>query len=397
MRKRVCSRVQSFPTPDSKVSYPSSLLTTSDEFSAPKLTNIRYVREISAYHLSMVLDEAIDAQKMCMTLTMGSIGSTTGRNSDWNFINCYLDNTVLLLDACNNMHHRLENIQGFLRSIPIGLHCLEGEHQRSTTVLRRAAAALESSCLRDRQHSSKMEKSMSRIRTFVKKLSMTYQDTNGSISPEIYRGLSVSLAMAVLAIGNLCSATSFSAQRTGLQPQNMEAKVEMWTKLKNELSKKIKMFPKKTEEIVLMEELKVVDIAVQTLLKLTLAVQMGSGSVIRRTAVKVLLGELQSRREQLEKALPQLEQKIGELYRLIVALRMRIFGYLSEAQMEDKVGLAKSCCWRESQMGPNTARLQVARNWIIVQTNLTKRACSLGQIGSSLRLIQSAAIKPKLL
>ncbi|KAK8949716.1 hypothetical protein KSP39_PZI005760 [Platanthera zijinensis] len=79
-----------------------------------------------------------------------------------------------------------------------------------------------------------------------------------------------------------------------------------------------------------MEELKVADIAVQTLLKLTLAIQMGNGCVIRRTTVKVVVGELQSRREKLEKTLSQLEQKIGELYRLIVALRMSILGYLSD-------------------------------------------------------------------
>ncbi|KAK8919088.1 hypothetical protein KSP39_PZI022125 [Platanthera zijinensis] len=84
----------------------------------------------------------------------------------------------------------------------------------------------------------------------------------------------------------------------------MEPKVEPWTMPKNELSKKLKLFPKKTDEIVLMEELKVADIAAQTLLKLTLAVQMGSDSVIRRTTVKVVVGDLQSKREQLE-------QKIG--------------------------------------------------------------------------------------
>lgn len=397
MRKRACSRrVQSFPSPDSKISISSSsLLTASDELSAPKLKNISHVRQISADDLSDVLDAAIDAQKTGMTLTMLSIGSTAGRNSDWNFINCYLDNTVQLLDACKSMQHRLENIQGFLRSIPIGLHCLDGEHERSATVVRRAAAALESSCLRDKRHSSEMEKTMSRIRTCGKKLSMTYEDSNGSIPPELYKALSGSLAMAVLAIGKLSSATSFNSQSTDLQPPNMEHKVESWTMLKNELSRKIKLFPKKTAEIVLMEELKGADIAVQTLLKLTLAVQMGSGIATWPTEVKAVVGELQNRREQLEKTLPQLEQKIGELYRLIVALRMSILGLLSEARIEDEE-LVKPCSWRECQTGSNTARLQVARNWI-AQTKLTKRATSLRIIGSSLRLIQSAAIKHNLL
>ncbi|KAK8967012.1 hypothetical protein KSP40_PGU000308 [Platanthera guangdongensis] len=86
--------------------------------------------------------------------------------------------------------------------------------------------------------------------------------------------------MSVLTIRKYSYATSFSSQSTGLQPPIMEPKVEPWTMLKNELSKKLKLFPKKPDEILLMEELKVVDIAVQTLLKLTLAVQMGSGSVI---------------------------------------------------------------------------------------------------------------------
>ncbi|KAK8958189.1 hypothetical protein KSP40_PGU020835 [Platanthera guangdongensis] len=348
------SRVESFPRQDSVLH--ENLL--------------QVCRHISADHLSEVLDAALDAQKMGMKQAISP--NTALTESDCHFINCYLDSTILLLDACSALQLRLENIRRCIGSIPIGLHCLEGEHEPSRAVLQKAASALESSCVMVSRYGRETEISMPNLRSSGKKLRSAYQDTNDQISPEFYRALSGSWTVAVLAVGEINSAISLGSKSTNLQhtakPQKM---------LKNELSKKMKLFPKKMDEIMSMEELKEVDIVARTLLKLVLALQKAGGSggsIIRRMAVKAVAEKLRMKTDQLEKTLPELKEKIGELYRLIIALRMSILGLQSEVQKEED---------------SNPANLQEGRNWAKFRTKLNRRASSLGRIGTLLQFIKN--------
>ncbi|KAL0909914.1 hypothetical protein M5K25_020824 [Dendrobium thyrsiflorum] len=323
------SKVQSFSNPES-----NTLPPLSNQFEQSfvfKLKNRRQLqgRRISANQISKILDTSMVAQKMGLKLTMEAISSTSSSNLDWKFMNCYLDSTVLLLDECNNIQLRLESIRSFLDLITIGLHYLEGEHEPSRVVLQRAIAALESIHFQDhKRHYDKMEKSMHRMRKFGKKLSghkLTYRDSCDSTSPNLYKILSGSWSMAVFAIEMLQFAIYF---RSLTSPYINPSRVEPWTVLRKELSNK-KGFPRKTNETASMEELANVDLAVQTMLKLISARKTSGTSSLQRMAVA---GELKKRKEELEKILLLFEEKIGELYKLIVALRINMLELLSKAQ-----------------------------------------------------------------
>ncbi|KAK8948582.1 hypothetical protein KSP39_PZI006114 [Platanthera zijinensis] len=371
MGRTTGSEIQSFSSPDSMTFIASS-----------PLQNVHRARPISAIHLSKVLDAAMDAKKISKKLAMHTICPSTAeeRNSFCNFIKCYLDSTVLLLDAFNNMQLRIENILGFLSSIPIGQHCLVGEQEQIRNALRRAAGALESGCLRDKRHTIKTEKFLSLMRTSGEKLNMAYRGTNGSISPELNKALSASWKASVLAVVELSSATCFKSRSTNLQlPPNMvEHNQEPWTVKRDELNEKINVFRKKTDERVSMEELNAANIAAETLLKL-ISLQKGSGRIIRRIAIKTMVEEFQRRKDQLGKTLPQIEDKIRELYMLISGLRMSMLELLSEAQKEEDT---------------NPAKRRVARNLIQVQKKLTKRTSSLAKLGSRLQFIKKERGKP---
>ncbi|PKU86389.1 hypothetical protein MA16_Dca025196 [Dendrobium catenatum] len=371
--RRTYSRVQSFPSPES-----DTLSPLSNQFDQSKLENLHQLQGslVSAECLSKILDAAIVAQKLGMKLAMEAISPTTGSNSDWKFINCYLDSSVLLLDACNNIQLRLDSIRSCLGSIPIGLHYLEGDHEPSGVVLQRVVASLDFSRFREKNHNAKIEKSISRMRTFGKKLA--YKDTGDIVSPELYRALTSSWAMAVLAIRVLSYATSF---RLLTNQSAQPPKDERWAVLLNELSNKIKVSPKKANDIASMEELARTEIAAQALLKLVSSWKKGGDSSLRRMAVKAVAGELRRRKDELENALPVLEENIGEFYKQIVALRINMLGLLSKAQREDVFALmVEPFSSEENQMDTNPKQFQSGGAWGVVKRKKIGRACSLGRI-----------------
>ncbi|KAH0452812.1 hypothetical protein IEQ34_017136 [Dendrobium chrysotoxum] len=378
--RRTYSRVQSFPSPESDTLSPLS--NQFDQSCVPKLENLHQLQGslISAECLSKILDAAIVAQKLGMRLAMDAISPTTGSKSDWKFISCYLDSSVLLLDACNNIQLRLDSIRSCLGSIPIGLHYLEGEHEPSGVVLQRVVESLDFSRFRDKQHCTKIEKSMSRMRTFGKKLSghtLAYKDTGDIISPELYKALTSSWAMAVLAIRVLTYATSF---RPLTNQCAQPPKDERWAMLLNELSNKMKVSPKKANDIASMEELARTEVAAQALLKLISSWQKGANSSLRRMAVKAVAGELRRRKDELDKALPLLEENIGEFYKQIVVLRINMLGLLSKAQREDVFAMVEPFSSEENQMDTNRKQLRSGVAWDIVKRKKIGRSCSLGRI-----------------
>lgn len=364
--------MQSFPSPES-----DTLTPLSNQFDQSKLENLHQLQGslVSAECLSKILDAAIVAQKLGMKLAMEAISPSTGSNSDWKFINCYLDSSVMLLDACNNIQLRLDSIRSCLISIPIGLHYLEGEHEPSEVVLQRVVASLDFSRFREKNHSAKIEKSMSRMRTFGKKLA--YKDTGDIVSPELYRALTSSWAMAVLAIRVLSYATSF---RLLTNQCAQPPKDERWAVLLNELSNKMKVSPKKANDIASMEELARTELAAQALLKLVSSLQKGGDSSLRRMAVKAVAGELRRRKDELEKALPVLEENIGEFYKQIVALRINMLGLLSKAQREDVFAMVEPFSSEENQMDSNPKQFQSGGAWGVVKRKKIGRACSLDRI-----------------
>lgn len=380
---RTNSRVQSFPSPEPDLSSPP-LSNQFDQSFAPQLSNLQKLQRhrISFNGLSKTLDGSVIAQKMGMKMAIEAIDPTTCNSSDWKFINSYLDSTVLLLDACNNIQLRFESIKSCLDSIPIALHYLEGEHEPSMLVLQRAIVALDSSRFRDKRHYNKMDKSMSRMRTVGKKLSgqaqLTNQNAIDGVSPKLYKALSGSWAMAVFAVGVLNSATSFrSLTSQGIHPP----KAEPWKTLLNEVSNKIKVFPKKANENASMEELASVDLASQSLLKLISTWQKDGNCGLRRMTVKAVAGELKRRKEELEKTIPLLEEKIAELYKQIIAFRINLFGLLSKAQKKEVFEMVKHSCYEDSQMDVNVTPYQRGTVCVELKTKKIRRSCSMGRIG----------------
>ncbi|KAH0454080.1 hypothetical protein IEQ34_018404 [Dendrobium chrysotoxum] len=375
--KRTYSRVKSFPSPKSDISSPLS-----NPFDQSFVSNIENLHKlqgsrISADDLFKILDASMVSQKMGMNVAMDAINPTTCSESDWRFINYFLDSTMLLLDACNNIQVRLKSIKNCLDSIPIGLHCLEGEHEPSKAILQQAARTLESSRFKDKRFSTKMDKSLSWMRTFGKRLNgrkLAYEDTRDSVISKVYKDLSGSWAMSILAIEVLCSATTI---RSLTNPSVQHLKVEPQTMLLNEPDKKIK---KKSENTASMEELVGAELAAQTLLKLISSWQKDGSSSLRRMAVKAVAGELRRRKQVLEKILPLLEEKIEMFYQQIVAIRINIFGLLRKAHKEEAFEMLKHSSYEEIQMDANHAQYQrdVAR--AKVQTKVSTRSKSLARV-----------------
>lgn len=373
--RKTYTKVQSFPSPESDTS--SQLSNQSDQPSIPKVeTNLHQVQgpRISANRLFKILDTSIVSQKIGMKLAIEAISPAKGSNSDWKFINYYLDSTALLLEACKSIQLRLERIRNCLDSIPIGLHYLEGENEPSKAVLQQAAIALEDSRFVDKQNFIKMEKSMSKMRRFGKKLNghtLAYEGTNDGISPDLFKALSDSWAMAVNAVGVLSSATSFKSL-TNLSVQSLM--VEPRTILLNEPNNKMKVFfQKKIHKTVSMEELARTYLVSQTLLKLISAWKKCGSSNLRRMAVKAVAGELRRRKEVLDKTLPLLEDKIEEFYQQIVAIRISMLGLIPTTQKEDMLEMVKQSNYEESQMHTNQAQR------VKVKTRATTKSFSLGQ------------------
>ncbi|PKU86388.1 hypothetical protein MA16_Dca025195 [Dendrobium catenatum] len=307
------------------------------------------------------------SQKMGMNIAMDAINPTTCSESDWRFINYFLDSTMLLLDACNNIQVRLKSIRNCLDSIPIGLHCLEGEHEPSKATLQQAATTLESSRFKDKRFCTKMDKSLSWMRTFD-------QDNRDNVTSKVYKALSSSWAMSILAIEVLCSATTIrSLTNTSVH----HLKVEPQTMLLNEPEKKIK---KKSEKTASMEELVGTDLAAQTLLKLISSWQKDGSSSLRRMAVKAVAGELRRKKQGLEKILPLLEEKTEMFYQQIVAIRINMFGLLRKAHKEEVFEMLKHSSYEEIQMDANHAQDQRDAARVEVQTKVSTRSKSLALV-----------------
>ncbi|KAL0909909.1 hypothetical protein M5K25_020819 [Dendrobium thyrsiflorum] len=375
--KKSYSREQSFPSPKSDI--PSPLSNQFDQSIVSNLENLHKLQgsRISADELLKILDASMVSQKMGMNIAMDAINSTTCSESDWRFINYFLDSTMLLLDACNNIQVRLKSIKNCLNSIPSGLHCLEGEHEPSKAILQQAATTLESSRFKDKRFCTKMDKSLSWMRTFGKRLNgrtLAYQDTKDSVTSKVYKALSGTWAMSILAIEVLCAATTI---RSLTHPSVQHLKVEPQTMLLNKPDKKIK---KKSEKTASMEELVGTDLAAQTLLKLISSWQKDGSSSLRRMAVKAVAGEVSRRKQVLEKILPLLEEKIEMFYQQIVAIRINMFGLLRKAHKEEVFEILKHSNYEEIQMDANHAQYQrdVAR--VEVQTKASTRSKSLTRV-----------------
>ncbi|KAH0453909.1 hypothetical protein IEQ34_018233 [Dendrobium chrysotoxum] len=388
------SNVQSLPNPKLDISSPLSTQFEQSFVFKPENSHQLQGRRMSANQVSKILEASMAAQKMGMKLTKEAINPTTSSNLDWKFINCYLDSTVLLLDACNNIQLRLKSIRSFLDLIPIGLHYLEGEHEPSRVVLQRVIAALESIHFQDERHYNKMEKSMYRMRTFGKKLNghkLTYRNSSDSTSPNLYKTLSGSWSRAVFAIGVVQFAISF---RPLTSPYINPSRVEPWTMLLKELSNK-KVFPRKSNETASMEELANVDLAVQTMLKLISTRQTGNNSNLQQMAVKVAARELKRRKEDMEKTLLLFEEKIGELYKLTTALRINMLELLSQAQKAEVLEIVKPSNYEDIQMDNNLLHYQMEVDWVKVKKKLPTRSFSLGRFRRHcIAFIRSTSVKP---
>ncbi|KAG0485136.1 hypothetical protein HPP92_009215 [Vanilla planifolia] len=228
------------------------------------------------------------SQKTDLKLAVSAVARGSCTNSDLRYVDCYVDGTALLLDACVSIQDRLASLRHSLRSVRIALHYLENEHEPSGAAVRRAVEALESGDFAD---GGKPEKYVSKLKAVWKRINehaMEYKENDDSISPELYKALSGSWAMAVLGIGVLCSATSCRPPVRSIQSQ----KSDKWGTVVNELSRKTsKMHIKKTDDVATMEELAGASFAAQAILKLVSTSQMlGSNGAMKRVAVKAISG-----------------------------------------------------------------------------------------------------------
>ncbi|KAJ1685955.1 hypothetical protein LUZ63_017345 [Rhynchospora breviuscula] len=118
--------------------------TAFDNWFESEIEDLRFSSSInqctSAKWLGKALDLTISSQKMLIR-SMSNLRSSQ-RLIDAKMVDEYLEDSVQLLDACNGLRERIDVINQYIKSIHIALHWINESNEPSETAIRRAQSAL---------------------------------------------------------------------------------------------------------------------------------------------------------------------------------------------------------------------------------------------------------------
>ncbi|WOL01580.1 hypothetical protein Cni_G10297 [Canna indica] len=235
-----------------------------DRWLTSELAELRLVpfscgRYTSSLWLCKALDVAVAAQEMTAEFIASAGGRLSATTADRKLVDGYLEDVVELLDSCNGLRERLEDIEKYSGFISTALRYLEGRHERSEGAVRRAAAAL-AACEAMERRCAELEKCGSGLRKLGEKIAAydhAPPPSDQTRSSELQELLCGSRAVALLVVAALGIAVSFKTRR-GL-PVVQSSKAGPWGAKLHELHREVKEeFDKKRRGgLVVLDELDV--------------------------------------------------------------------------------------------------------------------------------------------
>ncbi|KAL5204638.1 hypothetical protein ABZP36_009509 [Zizania latifolia] len=281
----------------------------------------------SAAWLARALGLASTAQRrlVAAALAPAAPGAGIGRKS----VDECVEDTAELLDACAGLRDRLELIKGYVSSMRIALHWLEGRGDGATAARRRTAAAFAECEAVERRCGAELAKCGSNIRKLGERALVHAKEQHpGGGSAHRHEALAGARAAALLAIGALGVALAFRPRRSvsvGVAPAGGKSGGAVWECALHETQKHVKeeYELRRKEGVPCMAELDAAAAA-------TRAVQsaVASGQECAQSAVAAA----RRRCDELEEKVFVLDGKVGELHRELIGVRMVLLGWSQRAR-----------------------------------------------------------------
>ena len=239
------------------------------------------------------------------------------------------EDNAQLLDACRDLSETVEVIRNYSHSLQVALHSLHGLSPPTTAALARASHVLGSS------DQLTMETNMKRgggggggglLSRRLSQLNNNNKKSSSAADHELSEILGGSCSIASTACQILGVALSFKSK--GGFPTVQSRPTSSWSCSLHELHKGLEEEMKKTRKsgggLVMLTELRETIMAAQQL-----RIQIKNHN--KHNELGVIVEELKRKCEALEEIISPLDEKVDDLYRNLISLRMALLGILSQA------------------------------------------------------------------
>ncbi|CAM0144672.1 unnamed protein product [Urochloa decumbens] len=298
------------PWPPVRSAYDRWLAAVLDELRADSLA----APCTSAAWLTRALSLAVAAQRR-LVVASADAGIIDRKTAD----EC-ADDAAELLDACAGVRDRLDMLRSYVNATRVALHWLEGGHGGEAAARQAAAAFAECDAVERRcTGGGGLAKCLSNLRKLGERavLNARQQNPAGGGGEE----LSGARAVAVLAIGALGAALTFRPRRgvsglaTGVSGGGGKAVAAQWECALQEVQRQVReeYERRRKDGVPCMAEL---DAAAATARAVRCAVAGG------RRCPETVMEAARRRCDELEEAAAAFEEKVGELHRELIAVRM---------------------------------------------------------------------------
>ncbi|CAN6374856.1 unnamed protein product [Urochloa humidicola] len=283
---------------------------------AAELDDLRTAPCTSAAWIGRALSLAVAAQRR---LVASAPEKTAGGGIDRKTADECVDDTAELLDACAGVRDRLDMLRGYAAATRVALHWLEGAAHGAAggeVAARRAAVAFaECDALERRCGAGELAKSLSNLRKLGERAA-----GGGGGEEE----LSGARAVALLAVGALGVALAFRPRRAvpGVAASHRavaggggKAAAAQWERELQEVQRQVReeYEQRRKEGVPCMAELDAMAAAARAL---RCAVAGG------RRCPETVMAAARRRCDEMEEAVAAFEEKVGELHRELIAVRM---------------------------------------------------------------------------
>ena len=307
------------PWPPVRSSYDRWLASELDQLRADPLAPCT-----SAAWLGRALSLAVAAQRRLVA--SGTATASSGASSiDRRTIDECVDDTAELLDACAGLLDRLDTLRGYVAATHTALHWLEGGGAHGETAAARRAAAAFAECEAvERRCGAELAKCGSNLRRLGERallLRTTRQQqataTTGAHCWSDEEAVSGGRALALLAVGALGTALAFRPRRSSVCGLAGKAAVaQYWECALQDVHRHVReeYDRRRKEGVPCMAEL---DAAAAASRAARCAVASGRGR-----CPETVVAEARRRCDELDGTVAAFEEKVGELRRELIAVRM---------------------------------------------------------------------------
>ncbi|CAD6257566.1 unnamed protein product [Miscanthus lutarioriparius] len=334
------------PWPPVRTAYDRWLAAELDELRADPLTT----PFTSAAWLGRALCLAAAAQRRLVASSASETAATGPASTgtigiDGKTVDECVEDTAELLDACAGFRDRLDMLRTYATATRVALHRLEGGHGGCETAARRAAAAFAECEAVERRCGAELAKCGSSLRKLGER-ALLHAKHHPSGAPGAHdEALSGARALALLAVGALGSALAFRPRRavSGVVASHAagggggggKAVVAQWECALQEVQRHVRAEydRRRKDGVPCMAEL---DAAMAAGRAVRCAVAGG-----RRCYPETVAAAARRRCDELEETVAVLEEKLDELRRELIAVRMVLMEWAQRARGHELLRLPR--------------------------------------------------------